>query len=106
MAPDAEEVAAMATTREPMVELSEHECLRLLTTRRPRLGRLAFVDAGWPLVLPVNYVAVDRVLYFRTATGSKLFAALKVQQVTSRSTMSTTCGRRAGACWRSVVCAW
>jgi nitroimidazol reductase NimA-like FMN-containing flavoprotein (pyridoxamine 5'-phosphate oxidase superfamily) len=62
--------------------LPEYECWQLLRDRRPRLGRLAFVDAGWPLVLPVNYLAVGALLYIRTAPGSKLLAAVNVQQVT------------------------
>ena len=72
----------MQDAHSAMVELSEDECRQLLATHRPRLGRLAFVDAGWPLVLPMNYVADRGVIYFRTAPGSKLLAALKMQQVT------------------------
>jgi nitroimidazol reductase NimA-like FMN-containing flavoprotein (pyridoxamine 5'-phosphate oxidase superfamily) len=71
----------MQDAHSAMVELSEDECRQLLATHRPRLGRLAFVDAGWPLVLPMNYVADRGVIYFRTAPGSKLMAALKMQQV-------------------------
>ena len=69
-------------TRDPMVVLTTDECRHLVTTVRPRLGRLAFVDAGWPVVFPMNYVADGDLIYFRTAPGSKLLAALRVQQVT------------------------
>lgn len=72
----------MATRQDGLVELTQEECQGLLETHRPRLGRLAFVDEGWPLVLPVNFVADGPVLWFRTAPGSKLMAALRMQQVT------------------------
>jgi nitroimidazol reductase NimA-like FMN-containing flavoprotein (pyridoxamine 5'-phosphate oxidase superfamily) len=65
-----------------LTPLSTEECHALLENHRPRLGRLAFADGGRPLVLPVNYVAEGRVLWFRTAPGSKLLAALRMQQVT------------------------
>lgn len=68
--------------QEPMVVLTTEECRHLVTTRRPRLGRLAFVDDGWPVVFPMNYVNDGDLIYFRTAPGSKLLAALRVQQVT------------------------
>lgn len=71
------------TTREiGLAELSEAECRELLERHRPRLGRLSFVDNGWPLILPVNFVADGRVLWFRSAPGGKLMAALRIQQVT------------------------
>jgi nitroimidazol reductase NimA-like FMN-containing flavoprotein (pyridoxamine 5'-phosphate oxidase superfamily) len=69
-------------TSPTLTVLPEYECWELLQRHRPRLGRLAFVDSGWPLVLPVNYLAVGAQLYIRTAPGSKLLAAAKLQQVT------------------------
>lgn len=72
----------MVAGQDAVVTLTEDECHKLLQTHRPRLGRLAFVDEGWPLVLPMNFVADGRFLWFRTAPGSKLMAALRVQQVT------------------------
>lgn len=72
----------MARTRTSMIELSADECRHLLMTHRPRLGRLAFVDTGWPLVFPMNYIADHNLVYFRTAPGSKLLAALDMRQVT------------------------
>jgi nitroimidazol reductase NimA-like FMN-containing flavoprotein (pyridoxamine 5'-phosphate oxidase superfamily) len=72
----------MDETGPELTVLPEYECWQLLRDHRPRLGRLAFVDAGWPLVLPVNYLAVGTLLYIRTAPGSKLLAAVRVQQVT------------------------
>jgi nitroimidazol reductase NimA-like FMN-containing flavoprotein (pyridoxamine 5'-phosphate oxidase superfamily) len=65
----------MRERRNALVELSAEECLRLLVSHRPRLGRLAFMDHGTPVVLPMNYVAVGNALYFQTGAGSKLAAA-------------------------------
>jgi nitroimidazol reductase NimA-like FMN-containing flavoprotein (pyridoxamine 5'-phosphate oxidase superfamily) len=66
-----------------LVVLSKDDCLRLLTAHRPRLGRIAFVDAGWPMVFPMNYVFDRNLVYFKTAPGSKLFATVRMQQVPS-----------------------
>lgn len=71
----------MVTARTELLDVPADECLRLLTTHRPRLGRLAFVSGGRPQVFPMNYVAVGRLVYFRTAPGSKLMAALRADQV-------------------------
>ncbi|HSJ47181.1 MAG TPA: pyridoxamine 5'-phosphate oxidase family protein [Euzebyales bacterium] len=70
------------TTSDDLVELSNEECLRLLTAHRPRLGRLGFMSQGRVLVFPMNFVLIDRRLYFRTAPGSKLLAALRIDRVT------------------------
>ena len=51
-------------------EISEDECLQLLD--RHKLGRLAIVVAGQPLIFPVNYALSQRVVTFRTAAGTKL----------------------------------
>src|SRR5206468_10350409 len=53
--------------------LSEQECLRLLRSRS--LGRVALVDDGQPVILPVNYAADDRAVVIRTAPGMKLRSA-------------------------------
>lgn len=71
----------MSETLSSLTELTADECRSLLVTHRPRLGRLAFVDAGWPMVFPMNYVATGDCIYLRSAPGSKLLAALRVQQV-------------------------
>ena len=51
-------------------EISEDECLQLLD--RHKLGRLAIVVDGQPLIFPVNYALSHRVVTFRTAHGTKL----------------------------------
>jgi uncharacterized protein len=53
--------------------IPETECIDLLA--RHRLGRLAIVVDGRPLIFPVNYALGDRVVAIRTADGTKLRAA-------------------------------
>jgi hypothetical protein len=53
--------------------LDEAECLRLLATTS--MGRVAITSGSLPVILPVNYLVVDRTVYFRTGRGSKLDAA-------------------------------
>lgn len=64
-----------------MNELSSDQCIELLETHRPRVGRLAFDDACGPVVFPMNYIADGNLIYFRTAPGSTLLAALEMRQV-------------------------
>lgn len=55
----------------PVVEeLREAECWTEL--RRTQIGRLAVVAHGAPDIFPINYVAHEGALYFRTAPGTKL----------------------------------
>jgi nitroimidazol reductase NimA-like FMN-containing flavoprotein (pyridoxamine 5'-phosphate oxidase superfamily) len=49
------------------------ECWSLLGSTS--VGRLAFVVAGWPVVLPVNYAVDGQEILVRTGAGSKLQAA-------------------------------
>ena len=50
--------------------LDWEECIALLSLGR--VGRVGFVGAGWPRVLPVNYLMDGGVIVFRTAPGSLL----------------------------------
>lgn len=54
----------------PVRRLVEAECWERLEPGG--LGRVAIAVAGEVDIYPVNYVASDRALYFRTAPGSKL----------------------------------
>jgi len=54
----------------PIELLDEDACWELLLSSS--LGRLAMSVGGEPDIYPVNFVAADRRLYFRTAEGSKL----------------------------------
>jgi nitroimidazol reductase NimA-like FMN-containing flavoprotein (pyridoxamine 5'-phosphate oxidase superfamily) len=53
--------------------LSPEECLRRIRTAR--VGRVAFVENGEPVILPVNHGLDGNSVIFRTAPGSKLAAA-------------------------------
>src|SRR6478609_958743 len=53
--------------------LTHEESLRRLGNAR--LGRIAFVAEGYPIVLPVNHILFRESVVFRTTTGSKLSAA-------------------------------
>jgi nitroimidazol reductase NimA-like FMN-containing flavoprotein (pyridoxamine 5'-phosphate oxidase superfamily) len=57
-------------TRNPVHILTEEECWNALLSAS--LGRLAVAVGGIPDIFPVNFVAADRRLLFRTAEGTKL----------------------------------
>lgn len=71
----------MTTDRNGMTVLSVDECMRLLSSAVPRIGRVAFAADGAPLILPVNYVYFQGAIVFRTDPGAKLSAASDGQQV-------------------------
>ncbi|MEX0789947.1 MAG: pyridoxamine 5'-phosphate oxidase family protein [Actinomycetota bacterium] len=54
-------------------QISKQDCLVLLQTKS-KLGRVAFIVDGKPIVLPVNYRADDDSVVFCTAEGTKLSA--------------------------------
>lgn len=54
-------------------QLSERACYERLDGNR--VGRLAVVDGGYPLVFPVNYVLDGETVVVRVAEGTKLWAA-------------------------------
>ena len=53
--------------------LSPEECEAKLAAAP--IARLGFVEAGEPVILPINYTWSDHRVIFRTAAGSKLSAA-------------------------------
>ena len=55
------------------------ECWQLL--RDAPVGRVAFVEAGDPMVLPVNHAVVGHRIVFRTLRGSLLHEALMAASV-------------------------
>ena len=59
--------------------LSNDECHELLGSGA--VGRIGFVDAGSPVILPVNYTMDDAAVVFRTAQGSKLSSAMMQRPV-------------------------
>lgn len=58
-----------------MEVLAHSECLRLLWSHQ--VGRVGFIDAGEPQILPVHYRLHDNKVVFRSAVGAKLDAALR-----------------------------
>lgn len=56
-----------------MAVLGMDECLDRL--RKSRVGRLAFMERGEPMILPVNHGMDGNHVMLRTAPGSKLLAA-------------------------------
>lgn len=62
-----------ATTRDGLEVLALQDCLRLLADTP--VGRVAFLDAGGPVILPVNHALDGRTIVFATVPGSKLDAA-------------------------------
>lgn len=59
--------------------LSHEECLELLAARP--VGRVAFLDAEWPVVLPVNHVLDGSDIVFRTSPHSRLGRKMASGQV-------------------------
>jgi uncharacterized protein len=68
-----------ATDRHGLEVLPLAQALTLLRSRP--LGRLAFVEAGAPTVLPVNHLVDNTTVVLRTTRGGKLDAALVGQPV-------------------------
>lgn len=63
-----------ATDRHGFEVLSYAQCLSLI--RSSPLGRLAYVDAGAPMVVPVNHLVDGASIVLRTVAGGKLDAAI------------------------------
>lgn len=62
-----------ATVPDALSPLAVDECLAALGTTR--LGRVAVVSDGVPVILPVTYAVVDGSVVFRTRQGTLLEAA-------------------------------
>ena len=59
-----------ATGPEALEEIPEAECLEILDQHN--LGRIAVVVDGQPQIFPVNYALHERIITFRTGSGTKL----------------------------------
>jgi len=70
---------APPTDRNGFEIMSPDECWTQLS--RTPVGRIAFVAAGSPVILPVNYAVDGRAVVVRTAIGEKLHAASVGQPV-------------------------
>lgn len=78
--------------------LPREECLKLLAAAR--LGRVAFISQGDPVILPVNHGMDGEDIIFRTSTGTKLLAA-DTEQVVAFEVDGYDADRRAG--WSVMV---
>lgn len=72
--------AAPSLDRHGLIVLDTEECWSLL--RAAPIGRLAFVNAGEALILPINFAVEGHHLFFRSARGAK-FAAAALQRPVS-----------------------
>ena len=63
---------AIVDRRTGIEVIDRRECLQLLAG--DDFGRVAILDGGHPLILPVNYAMSGDFVVFRTAEGSKLDA--------------------------------
>lgn len=88
----------MAADQDDVVveELSEEECIRLLS--EGHLGRLAVVHDDQPLIFPVNYVFEAGAVVFRSNAGTKLEAS-------QLNRVAFEIDGRSGGDWWSVVVA-
>ncbi len=71
--------AALGTTSDEPDSLSGEECSELL--RSAEVGRLAYVDHGWPVVVPINYSVHEGDIFIRSVQGGKLDAAVRHERV-------------------------
>ena len=81
---------------------SVDECLALLRRHVPKIGRVAFVENGEPVVLPVNYAYDRGTILIRTDHGASSPPRSPTNRWPSRSTRWTCAGGRVGACWSRV----
>lgn len=70
---------SITTDRNGLEVLDLATCLELLASQP--VGRIAWVEGGRPVVLPVNHVLLGSTVCFRTATGGKLDAAVMQREV-------------------------
>lgn len=64
---------AVAEAPEGLQVLDPDECARLLAGQM--IGRLGYIDDGWPVVVPVNFAVSDDEVVIRSVSGAKLLAA-------------------------------
>jgi uncharacterized protein len=68
-----------ARDRHGVEVLTSSACIRLLEARS--VGRIAFVSAGTPVIVPVNYALDGSSVVFRSRSGAKLDAAERHQPI-------------------------
>ena len=81
--------------------IDRQECLELLAGGE--IGRLAVVDHGHPVILPVNYALDGEAIVFQTAAGTTLDAPTRGGPVAFEVDESDRAARSA---WSVVVTGW
>ena len=71
--------AALGSTSDDPDDLTPAECAELLGSTG--VGRLAYVDHGWPVVVPVNFSLHEGDIFIRSVLGGKLEAAVRHERV-------------------------
>lgn len=71
--------AALGTTSDDTDTLSSDACAEVL--RSAAVGRLAYVDHGWPVVVPINFSLHEGDIFIRSVQGGKLEAAARNERV-------------------------
>lgn len=89
---------AYPVDRSGMLVLPVQECLDRLAAAP--IGRIAFVQNGEPVILPVNHGVHGTSVVFRSPVGSKLFAADRGQAVSFEADFADV---QAKAGWSVVV---
>jgi nitroimidazol reductase NimA-like FMN-containing flavoprotein (pyridoxamine 5'-phosphate oxidase superfamily) len=79
----------------PFRVLARAECAQLLS--ETDMGRVAFANGAYPMILPVNYGVVDDLVVFKTGVGTKL-ANIPMKRVAFEVD-----GRGDGIAWSVVV---
>ena len=86
----------MADSSYGIIVLNEDECWRLV--EKAEVGRLGAVAvAGEPEIFPVNHVLDGRILWFKTAEGTKLAALTISHALLSRLTVICRRAEKPGA---------
>ncbi|MCU0309830.1 MAG: pyridoxamine 5'-phosphate oxidase family protein [Acidimicrobiales bacterium] len=88
-------------TRTGIEVMDRSECFELLASTD--VGRIAVVDAGHPVIFPVNYAMDGEQIVFRTAPGTKFESTVRGAPVSFEIDWTDT-GTRAA--WSVVVTGW
>ncbi len=88
-------------TRTGIEVLDRAQCLELLSSTD--VGRIAVVEAGHPVIFPVNYAMDGERIVLRTAPGTKFDAALRGSPVCFEIDWTDAESR---AAWSVVVTGW
>ena len=71
--------AALGNTSDDADGLSHAECVEVLA--QATIGRIGYIDHGWPIVVPVNFSTYQNDVFIRSVRGGKLSAAVHNDRV-------------------------